>query len=47
MRPAGKEISMHTVLDQSAVQGSADISKDNERRIAYLDTLRGFASVLD
>jgi peptidoglycan/LPS O-acetylase OafA/YrhL len=34
---------MHAVLEQVAVQGSA--SKNNDRRIAYVDTLRGFASV--
>jgi peptidoglycan/LPS O-acetylase OafA/YrhL len=33
------------VLDPVVVPGSAGISKNNERRIAYLDTLRGLASV--
>jgi len=33
------------VLDPVAVQGFAGISKNDERRIAYLDTLRGLASV--
>ena len=33
------------MLEQVAVQGSAVVSKANERRIAYLDTLRGLASV--
>ena len=36
---------MHTVLHQVRDQDSADIAQNNERRIAYLDTLRGFASV--
>jgi peptidoglycan/LPS O-acetylase OafA/YrhL len=36
---------MHTGLDQVVVQGSASISKSNERRIAYVDTLRGLASI--
>jgi peptidoglycan/LPS O-acetylase OafA/YrhL len=33
------------VLEQVAVQRSAVMPKSNERRIAYLDTLRGLASV--
>ena len=33
------------MLDPVAVQGFAGISKNDERRIAYLDTLRGLASV--
>jgi peptidoglycan/LPS O-acetylase OafA/YrhL len=33
------------VLDPVAVQGFAGVSKNNDRRIAYLDTLRGLASV--
>jgi peptidoglycan/LPS O-acetylase OafA/YrhL len=36
---------MHTVLDDLAVQGSASSLETNERRIAYIDTLRGLASV--
>jgi peptidoglycan/LPS O-acetylase OafA/YrhL len=36
---------MHTAPQQIAVPSSADISKSKERRIAYVDTLRGLASV--
>lgn len=34
-----------TVLDQEAVQGPAEIAKTSEPRLAYIDTLRGLASV--
>ncbi len=33
------------MLDPAAVQGFAGISQSDERRIAYLDTLRGLASI--
>ena len=36
---------MHATLEEPIVQSSVRISKDTERRIAYLDTLRGLASV--
>jgi peptidoglycan/LPS O-acetylase OafA/YrhL len=44
-------MSMHATLDEPIVQSSVrvskdtQLSKDTERRIAYLDTLRGLASV--
>lgn len=33
------------VLDRATVRVAADIPADDERRLAYIDTLRGFASV--
>jgi peptidoglycan/LPS O-acetylase OafA/YrhL len=34
-----------TALDQVAARDSASIAADNEQRLAYIDTLRGFASI--
>ena len=34
-----------TALDQVAARDSASIATDNEQRLAYIDTLRGFASI--
>jgi peptidoglycan/LPS O-acetylase OafA/YrhL len=36
---------MHTLLEQVAVEGSPSTSKSDERRIHYVDTLRGLASI--
>src|SRR3984957_17324193 len=50
-RAPGGGMSMHATLDEPIVQSSVrvskdtQLSKDTERRIAYLDTLRGLASV--
>jgi peptidoglycan/LPS O-acetylase OafA/YrhL len=36
---------MDTVVDHIPIQATTVTSKDNERRIAYIDTLRGLASI--